>query len=96
MSNSLYISDGKVVMDFEHLSQLVTMQPGDAARLGTQLMAMAADLGVEVRVPVERKLSDQIRLKLYTRAAHIIRSMHEKTPAQVGVHVVDEVLKEVM
>ena len=96
-SSTLYVADGKVVLDFPAIDSLVTLQPGDAARLGTALMAAAADLGIEIQVPVEHKgISDQHRMRLYTRAGHIIRSMQNKTPAQIGVHVVDEVLKEVI
>lgn len=89
---------GKVIVRFREPRLWVAMDPANAVGIGKHLIDCAVDCGanVEIKVP-RRKISQEKRDALITRATHVFRSMSERgrPPAAIARHVVDSIMSAI-
>lgn len=86
---------GQVIIRYREPRLWVAFDPGNAVRVGKQLIDCAVECGlrVELKVP-RREVSQEKRQALIARAMHTFRSLTDKgrPPKVVAQHVVDSIL----
>lgn len=103
---ALAVESGKVVMTFHQPTNLIVFDPQNAFNLGEALARTAhrAKFGKEapsdnsyIAQQVKARITEQMRDKMVTRVAQMLRSMMQegKLPAVMAVHVVDTIFAEV-
>lgn len=95
-------NQGKVVLHvFEpkkNIRTYVPMDPANAAGIGKTMIDIAVSLGVEMRIEIPRAVvKEATRDVLIHRISLMLHSMTNKkrTPGQMAMEIVDQVLREI-
>lgn len=90
--------NGQVVLQFHEPIQWAAFDPETARQIGEAIAREAYQIRYGVK-PAEGKsvISEEIRMRLMTRATHVIRSLQDKgkLPGYIAAQVVDTILSEV-
>lgn len=90
--------NGQVVLQFPESVQWAAFDPETARQIGEAIARAAYEVRFG-RKPADGKsvISEQVRMRLITRATHVIRSLQDKgkLPGFVASQVVDVILSEV-
>lgn len=100
------VHDGKVVLHLSQSRDYFVLTAAQASAMAEHLARnayeahygkTAPDRGSELARQIQAKAVDEVRPRLITRAAHIIRSLTDggKSFEYIAEHAVDAVLKEV-
>lgn len=71
------------------------LDPAQSVEFANLMLKCAEECGVEVRMETTG-ISDEKRIRLIHRTAHVIRSLGLRKPLYTAAHVVDTILAEVM
>ena len=73
-----------------------TLDPLQAVEFANAVLHAAENCGVEVVMQTAPIVTDKQRMAMVNRAAMIMRSMLGRKPEQIAMHVVDQVLSQVL
>lgn len=73
-----------------------TLQPAQAVEVANAILNAAQACGVEIQVQSAPIVTDRQRMALVNRAGLIMRSMTGRKVEQIAMHVVDQVLSEIL
>ena len=73
-----------------------TLEPVQAVEVANAIMHSAEDCGVTIQVQSKPFVTDQQRMALVNRAGLIMRSMMGRKPERIAMHIVDQVLSEIL
>lgn len=99
-ATSIEVSDheGKVVLKFSKPTLHLVMEPENARLIGEGIAraAYTAKTGINPK-SAKSVISAELRMRLVTRATHIIRNLTDKKvlPGRIAAEVVDSILSEV-
>ena len=90
--------NGRVVLRFPKAIDFVAFDPENARQVGEAMAKAAYHLHTGLTAPQGRSaLSAELRMRLVTRATHIIRNLTDKKilPGRISQEVVDSILSEI-
>lgn len=94
----IFAHHGKVIMRFARPMLFIAFDPKNMGEVLNRAIACCKEAGGEVVINLpKRRISQEKRDALITRATHVFRSMTEqrKAPAYVAQHVVDSILSAI-
>ena len=77
-------------------SRTYTLNPEQAVEFASAVLRAAEACGVVVQMQAAPVVTDGQRMAMVNRAAMIMRSMLGRKPEQIAMHVVDQVLSQVL
>ena len=102
MSGSTEVAVGeennRVILKFPNPVSFVAFDPNNARQVGEAMAKVAYHIDTGLQAPDGRSaLSEELRMRLVTRATHIIRNLTDKKmlPGKIANEVVDSILSEI-
>lgn len=89
--------DGQVILSFPKPIQWAAFDPETAAQIGEAIAKEAYQCRYGRKHESKSVIGEQVRMRLITRATHVIRSLQDKgkLPGVIASEVVDTILSEV-
>ncbi len=90
--------NGRVILRFPKAVEFAAFDPENARQVGEAMARAAYHLHTGRDAPAGRSaLSAELRMRLVTRATHIIRNLSDKKmlPGRIASEVIDSILSEI-